>query len=256
MPHKLKSSPLTIAHFNRKIAILTLISLIILLANQLMAEEFHWGQSVKGFPPFHMPKGSAQKGIYNEMIDEIGKKTGDTFIVHYYPARRGISYFDQGRVDLEVMVSPVWWGDNPPTNSVWSVPVFYAADIFIFHPSVQLDLSQGFESLKDTRVATVGGYRYGENEPFIRDDGPNDISTIKKVDSHRVGVGLMNEYVAKYLAKELDLNVTFGPTFIEGEMVIRIHKSKIHTVPRINQAITELKEDGTFQRIIDSYIHE
>ncbi len=85
-----------------------------------------------------MPKGDQQRGIYGEIMEEIAQKTGDTFIIHYLPPKRGISYFDEGDIDFEVMVSPAWWGDSPPTNSEWSEPVLHSADIFILYPGPPL----------------------------------------------------------------------------------------------------------------------
>lgn len=221
-------------------------------------ETLTWAQAEMGYPPYTMPEGWGKPGIYDEMLERIAELTGDRFERIYMPVNRSDTLFAMGRMDMRVLVNPDWLSPRERDVSVFTEPLFVAEEVLVFPRGRAFPFTGRPGELQGKRIATVVGYRYPRfAEEFERQDSINEVNMLRMVAAGRVDAGIINVVVGRYLARTEGVQgVEFGPVYMTGPRVIRLHRNRAGALDRLNDAIRRLKHEGTFDRIIGSYVEQ
>ncbi|WP_415718391.1 substrate-binding periplasmic protein [Maridesulfovibrio sp.] len=241
--------------------LLTIIAFVLLpcFAQDSDAETYRVMRYAEFLPPYYFAESHFQKGIVLDLFSAIARETGDTFEFVHVPYKRALYKFDSGAIDIEPMANPKW-RKNAAVLGCYSVPFAVSEQVVVFN--AQHSLSSGFpEDLLGKTLGTVMGYTYPMFGPYFEDgrirkyELRNETKLIEMLLADRIHQAVMNKDFALYMAK---IHGAKGKLVISEpcnrvEMMIRVHPSKKHALPRFNKAIKKLLADGTIDKIYAQY---
>jgi len=212
-----------------------------------------------GSPPLFFAKDDGNTGIYVDLLMDIGKETGHTFEFVHLPTKRAMALFEQGEVHLEPGINPLWRNDSKVPGE-YSIPFAQAADVVIF-PKGNLKPVSSASDLSGMKVGTIKGFFYpGYMDAFaskqlIRQDSLNEDKLMLKLANNRIDTAFIRKEAALYRIKTNPKlkTVEVGNEIGSADIMFRIHPSKSSTLSDINQAITNLKANGTIEQIYTTY---
>lgn len=235
--------------------------LLIELANVTNGQTLHSG--FVEWVPYQMNDGKKMSGIVFDIIKNVSTRTGYTIIHHKLPQNRMLQYFREGKITLEAASNPVW-RESDQTTSCYSIPYLQIKTVVLMKKENAIQAT----GPGDFRGYTLGcdlGYLYtdGFEKEFsrgaiIRDDTTAGAkSNFQKLASNRVQGIIIDRRVAQYWLKKLKLN---PEDFVEAYafkedayLLMRLHRNKEVLLPRLNEALKVMKDDGSIKNIIEKY---
>lgn len=209
------------------------------------------------YPPMMIEKG--QSGIYQDILDELGKATGHQFQITYYPYPRLARQFDIGEIDLEPGVFP-GWVKMQKVPGVFSVPFGKVVDVLVFAPGKHFPVTTP-RDLSGKTLGLVRGYSYPDLREMIangtlhRADALNETQLLAMLAGGRMDQILVNKAVAQYTIREIPKYNEFvlGDVLGSFDVSMRVHPSKKALLPRLDEAIVAMKRSGAITRIYAKY---
>ncbi len=209
------------------------------------------------FPPMMIKENDT--GIYKDILHELNKLTGDTYLYSYSSAARVNELFIKGIVDIEPGISPVW-RSHTSVPGVYSVPFSESIVLLLFGAGKAFPVKEK-QDLFGKELGTVRGYNYfGFNEYFttnkiMRVDKVNEEQLIHFVGAGRIDQILVEKSVALYhISKNPKYkSLELGDTIESAEISMRVHPSKQHILERMNTAIIQMKMSGMMEAIYRRY---
>lgn len=212
--------------------------------------------------PFIMYSDNRFSGIGYDILIEVARRSGDTVDVQYVPNKRAQNMFDNGEIDISVIDSFLWNDPAKAHTFVFTDDVMTVQE-YVYSLNEDMIRIDSLDDLIGKTVCIMDGYYY----PLFEDAFNNgDVSHIE--------VGSEESLVRMLLLKRVDAifmdSIAFGLTIkklgYDGELFtrslqlsetslgIKIRREKSHVLPRFNDAIASMIEDGTIYRIINKYI--
>ncbi len=199
-------------------------------------------------------------GILHDVIIELDKRINTQLTpIKPLPVKRVQAAFKSGFIIIDCCLNKNWRADpEQAAVSLWSDTVLQVDEILIFPQGKSFPFKE-LSDLKDKRIATVLGYGYVGSEYFIRSDSTDNISQILRVAMGRFDAGIIDRNEFNYMAKinrdvqNVVQHITVGPVINRSELRIRVHHSRPDLLAPINQALAEMRTDGTIKRIVASY---
>lgn len=209
------------------------------------------------YPPMMIEQG--RTGIYQELLDELGKLTGDTFNVQYYPYPRIALLFNGGQLDIEPGVYP-GWVRHQPTPGLFSVPFGKVVDVMVFAPGKMFPVTRP-EDLRGKSVGLVRGYAYPDLRELIeagqidRRNALNEAQLLEMLVKSRFDQAIVNKAIAQYsLAKVPEYHqLEIGDVMNAFDVSMRVHPRHGAWLDKLDAAILELKRQGVIERIYAKY---
>ena len=123
----------------------------------------------------------------------------------------------------------------------------------------QINLQYGWDNLKDKNIAFITGWKILENNvpktaTITKTKNSQQLFTLLKKD--RADFIIYELWGGKYLINKLQLdNVDMRPPALaKKEMFIYLHKKHTALVPRLTQALIEMKKDGSYQGLVKKHL--
>lgn len=171
------------------------------------------------------------------------------------PHARKRRLFVQGLIALDCCVVPIWRA-RPEEKAVQLFSdVFYEAkEHYVFPKGFERDISAPGD-LRSMRVAVIRGFDYHYSTFFGETLSAGNVAAqMDLLEARRAHVAIISgiDYRREMFRKPRDLALG-GVNLVSG-LRIRVHQSKAHLLPRINEAIASLKENGTIEALIHKAI--
>jgi hypothetical protein len=197
--------------------------------------------------PYYIPD-EDKPGILGELIPLILDKANIHGIELRFPPKRTIYAMENGLLDFDV-VSPVWFpGGDAGEQFVFSHKLFGIEEYY-----ASLDGTQLGPMVYKEEVGTILGYYYFDDNTFTRIDFASEKELVLALKKNRVERILIGDLPAKYWANKLNVSIRLDQLHTKGELKIRLNRSKIHLLPLLNNAITELQQSGKIDKIVSKY---
>ncbi len=208
-----------------------------------------------GFPPFYFKPGDPTLGIYELVLAEVAKITGDRFTAVFVPQIRKFKLFDANEVDVEPGVNPDW-RKSAQGISAYSIAFANSEDVLIHHK----DDKRAYESVKDLQGKTLGcvvGFVYPQiekdlsSEAIHRDDSKDKEMMIQKLLKRRVDVIILPRPFAEYWQKlnTKDYQLVIGGAVDSKPIMFRFHVKKKDALPRFDKALRQVIDSGKIRAI-------
>jgi polar amino acid transport system substrate-binding protein len=184
---------------------------------------------------------------------EAFRRSGLTFQLDSNPSSRSLDLANEGKIDGEGMrVGGL--GEQYP--NLVQVPERYTQVSFVaFARDASIKLPQGWASLKPHRIAFINGWKlYEANattaQSITKVDKPEQL--FKMLDAGRIDLCLYTLADGTALLKGLGIKdiVPVTPSLRDADMYLYLNNKHLVHVPRIAQALKDMKADGTYAKII------
>ena len=233
------------------------------ISGGLFAETFKVG--VYDSPPLVFSKKSTLLGIYKEIFSEISKITSDTFEFDYGTATQIVNRFNKGKIDIEPGINPLWrHAEEVP--GLYSIPFSKSSSIVVSlkpTPSKSKKEKQPSIKAKALKTGLIKGYEYSnlathfkDNawEPVLAESETQLLNLLnnKKIDQAVIDASVMDFFLRSQNNKNTDKYVLSKPLDTQSIMM-RVHPDKASAIPRFNDAIKKLIDDGTIKKIYNRY---
>ncbi len=200
-----------------------------------------------------------QTGIYQDILDELGKLTGDTFSVQYYPYPRIGLLFNGGQLDIEPGVYP-GWVHHQPTPGMFSVPFGKVVDVMVFAPGKAFPVVRP-EDLRGKSVGLVRGYSYPDLRAMIeagqldRRNALNEAQLLEMLAKSRFDQIVVNKAIAQYsLTRTPEYHrLEIGDVMSSFDVSMRVHPRHKAWLDKLDAAILTLKQRGVIEGIYGRY---
>lgn len=231
--------------------LLTLIGLLIIQSNLCHAEtKIH---ITTGFTP-------PVSDFFNSVLAEADNRLKDISIsFEVLPAERSLKLANQGINDAECCRIPAvttkQYKNLIPINKS-----FFAARFSAFAKKEQKDI-KSFTDLKPYSVGTVEGWRIAVKK--IKEVNPAEINIVttpqqmfNMIDQGRIDYGVVG-----YLSGLKTINILklsnikpVEPPLIEKDLYLLIHKKHRAMIPQFDQVLSDMKSDGTVDKLYNELI--
>lgn len=226
-----------------------------LLVQGVGAETFTVG--FYDYPPMMIEAG--RRGIYQDILDELSKLTGDRFEVQYYPYPRIGLLFNEGQLDIEPGVYP-GWVKHQARPGLFSVPFGKVIDVLVFARHKAFPVKRP-EDLRGKSVGMVRGYAYPELATLVesgqldRRNGLNEQQLLSMLAKSRFDQAIVNKAVAQYNLLQVDdyRHLEIGDAISSYDVSMRVQPRHAAWLERLDMAIVQLKQRGIIERIYARY---
>ena len=190
-----------------------------------------------------------------ELSQEAFHRVGIELKLVSLPSERSLTAANLGEVDGEGLRVA---GLNSQYHNLVQVPERFVGVSFVaFSKDATINLDQGWESLKPYRVAFITGWKMFEANAtgarvINKVDKPEQM--FKMLDGGRVDLALYTRADGVVLARSLGLP-TIAPLFPplkDVSMYLYLNRKHEALVPKLAQALREMKVDGSYNRILST----
>ena len=174
------------------------------------------------------------------------------------PSERSLVAANLGEVDGEGLRVGGLGGPGTPYPNLVQVPERFVRISFVaFSKDATISLDNGWDSLKPYRIAFINGWKMFEANAqgarvVNKVDKPEQL--FRMLDEGRVDLVLYTHADGLLLARNLGLTsvAPLSPALKEVDMYLYLHKKHQALVPKLTQAIRDLKADGSYNRILSA----
>ena len=190
-----------------------------------------------------------------EISNEAFRRIGVDFKLVSLPSERSLIAANNGDVDGEGLRIA---GLNSQYPNLVQVPERYISISFVaFAKDALIKLDDGWGSLKPHRVAFINGWKMFEANAagarvVNRVDKPEQL--FRMLDSGRIDIALYTRADGLAMIRSLGLSsiAPLSPALKDVDMYLYLNKKHEALVPRLAQALRDMKADGTYNRTLFS----
>ena len=187
------------------------------------------------------------------LSNEAFRRAGLTLKLDNNPSARSLDLANQGVVDGEGLRVA---GLEQQYPNLVQVPERYTGISFVaFSRNASIKLDQGWGSLKPYRIAFINGWKLFE----VNTADAQSVTKVDKVeqlfqmlDADRVDLVLYTRNDGMAVLKRLGISnvVALSPSLRDADMYLYLNKKHAAHVPRIAQALRDMKADGSYSSIM------
>ncbi len=239
---------------------LFLLCLLIFTSVSSSSDTLKYSITDENWSPYWIIQSGQVSGILNDIMLQLDQRIDLSLMADKpFPPKRAQYRFLEGDVQIECCVNEAWRSSKDQAEvSLWTNTLLTVEEVLIFPVGKSFEFNK-LEDLKGKFISTVRGYGYVGSEFFTRSDSGDNISQIQKVALERTDAGIIDRVELAYVLKnnkvlkERNITVETGPVINRSDLKIRVHSSRPELVAPINIAIESMKQDGTIQKVIESY---
>lgn len=235
-----------------------------LMPSMLFAEAFKVGLSEE--PPLVFNKNSTLPGVYKEIFIEISKITSDTFEFDYGSAEQLVTRFNQGKIDIEPGINPVW-RHSEGVPGLYSIPFSKSSSIMVtLKPASsksKKNASKSSEKGRPLKTGLVKGYQYPNLMAHFKDKtwvpvlADSELKLLTLLKQKKIDQAVIEQFVMDFFLRSKKNTVSnqyiLSKPLETLDVMLRVHPDKASAIPRFNDAIKKLIESGTIKKIYNHY---
>lgn len=219
-----------------------------------------------GWSPFVYGEITPYGGLSYDILEEIFLRMNIDYEINLYPFSRCLIYAKEGIVDG---ITSLTKNQERSEYLDFTEPHTIIDGLFVFRKedkNVKWEDNRGYNHLITYRIGIVQDHNYGDEfkKAILQYDLQTDSAitpkqNLVKLKGKRIDVILISELEFNQLVKE---NKEFSDTFITYKNQINTSSYRIgfsnkseakKLIPQINQVISEMKKDGTLEKIWEKY---
>lgn len=194
------------------------------------------------------------EGLHLDLGQALGRRLGRDVVARAVPRKRLAEALQRGEGDLLCDYQSDWL----PGNFAWSRP--FIPDQALLVTAVRAPAPAGLSALAGQAIGTVRGYVYPEMSEllragFVRDDAPDAVANLQKLELGRVEHALTGRRVLEYRQHIGRFHLALHPALIVSEVLAQCALSPSSPVglAALNAAIQRLVSEGELNRLLAKY---
>ncbi len=199
--------------------------------------------------------GQVVDGLQHDIAIELGQRLGRPVRFRVVPRRRVGPLMLAGEdADLICTYLPAWL----PGPLQWSRPFLDDGELLVTakrHPA-----PMRLAELAGQRIGTIAGFEYNEvaaalGAAFLRDDGPNLESLLRKLALGRVDHALVGRASFEYLLRRGEVPLALHPPLVVAHWrtACALSPHALVALADLDAALMAMQADGSLARIADKY---
>ncbi|MDP3540501.1 MAG: transporter substrate-binding domain-containing protein [Azonexus sp.] len=191
-----------------------------------------------------------------DLSQEAFRRIGVEFKLVSLPSERSLFAANTGDVDGEGLRVAGLSGQYP--NLVQVPEHFIGISFVAFARDATIRLDRGWESLKPYSVAFINGWKMFENNTtgvrvVNKVDKPEQL--FRMLEGGRVELALYTRADGVALVRSMGLTsiAPLSPVLKDVDMYLYLNKKHEALVPRLAQALRDMKSDGSYNRILAAH---
>ena len=236
-----------------------LVVFLLCLSSFVQAEKLTVALYAGANPPYTIIKGYEESGIFIDIFAELELLTEHTFELVHYPFARVMREFDEGRIDIEPGVNESW-RQHAKVLGEYTVPYEVSTEVIVYKRANRISVKSP-QDLFGKSVGIVRGYSYPdfddafERKDINRIDNLSEKLLLRQLLHDRVPLIFIGYRTILYYKKSNPeyKSLLIGDVVNLSEVKLRLHPSKAYLLPEFNQAINQMKANGTIESIYNKY---
>lgn len=213
------------------------------------------------FPPYEMPAedgegvaGTGFEGIDIELAAAIADKLGLELVVKNMDFDSMLYAAQIGKADL--VIAGIGESSEREQFMLFSEPYVSSVQVVIVPDDIDPDKPYDYRgkklgTQKDTTSWIYSMDDFGEDQVSVFDTNTEAVQALL---SGKLDAVVLDQAPAENIVSKTDGLVILDQKFTEDDYVIGMAKDNTGLQQAVNQALAELDDDGTLQRIIEQYI--
>ncbi|MFY8350658.1 substrate-binding periplasmic protein [Pseudoalteromonas sp. SSM20] len=207
-------------------------------------------------PPYSFVENKKVKGIFPDIFNRISELTGHQFNFVNFSVARGLNLFDQGKIDIEPGVNPLW-RRHTKTPGIYSD--FYASSREVVISKTR-NQEKAPGDLYGKVLGVVRGYRYGSFEQhfaenkILKVDARSELELLTQINHGRIDYAIMGEATALYYQK-VNHKIHLAPVMTVSELPVamRLQPNLSSLQQELSRVLHEMSENGEIEKIYAKY---
>lgn len=207
------------------------------------------------YPPF-MNETQAS-GLYVQFGHAIEASSDIRLEWAFYPYARLDSYFQQGKVDIEIGSSPSW-NQHKPIPGKFTQTFYQLEDVAIYRATDSKRASK-VTDVHGQDIGIVRGYAFPQFQQAFDDnlarriDGADESQLLQLLVNERIDQVFMSKLVFLSLQKSNPAfkHLRIGDVVGRYDVAIRVHPNKAAVIDELNQIIEKLNKTGFTHDLFD-----
>jgi len=194
------------------------------------------------------------EGLNLDLGQALARRLGRELVAKPVPRKRLAEALQRGEADLLCDYQSDWL----PGNFAWSRP--FMPDQALLISAATAPAPAALTALAGQPVGTVRGYVYPEmtdalRAGFVRDDAPDVVANLQKLELGRVKHALTGRRVLEYQQRTGHFKLALHPPLVVSEVLAQCALSPSSPVglAALNQAIQGLVSEGELNRLFARY---
>lgn len=213
------------------------------------------------YPPYMYGTAPA-KGLYPEIIRTAFSLSGIPVAVSGYPRKRALILGREGKV----AIGGIYQNLERMALFDYSDPI-YRETLRVCVKAGHGFPFNGVVDLTGKRIGINRGWSYGEVFDsarqaclFVADEATDNLANLKKLMLGRVDCIIVDELSLSQILYQMGLRdevdmLDVPATVNSVHLVFAKHTQQTHVLDRFNQGLVKMKANGTYSRILDTFIH-
>jgi len=257
-----------------------LVFLILFLSCSFLGFSADFKAATAPWPPYaYYNKEQQLIGISVDVSKELAQRSGHDFSLSLHHAKRLNKLQNEHEIDINIADSPNWQEPNYEANFVFSLPYLQVTEgLYINNFSTDYETNYGkhclvgqkymgktmvFNQIKDHwNIGLVRGYYYADLESAFQSgqlkkrEVSSDSKLLPLLLQGHLDAVIMDTKLFQYQVKSLALNMAqfkLACTLSEVPLAYKLNKQQQFYLDDINQALTNMLEEGLIEEIIKTY---
>lgn len=192
----------------------------------------------------------------NQVLQEAFDRIGVEVSFKVAPNQRSLTDTNNGVTDGQILRIKGMEANYP---NLIPIPEKISTLKFVAFSKESIDTTAGWESLKAYKTAYINGwkifdYNVPESTDVTKVHSPIDLFNL--LDRDRTEVILYELWQGLALVKYMGISSIQPayPPLAERDMFTYLHKKHAHLVPKLAQALRDMKQDGTYQQLYNQFL--
>lgn len=210
-------------------------------------------------PPYSYFEHGQIKGIFPDIFSRIGELTGHEFKFIPVSVARGQELFNQGLIDIEPGINPIWRQHNK-VKGVYSMEYMFSREVVLARDAQTINKP---EDLYGNIIGVVRGYKYSDFERHFASDRLVKVENISEslllaqLHHKRIDYVLIGDVTAYYFIKLNPQYQNFHSIYQVSKLPVSMRMQPklkaLHT--DMNIALDSMIKNDEFNTIYNRYIY-
>lgn len=203
--------------------------------------------------PFSTPE---KTGFIDLIVSKAFRRIGIKLNIIHLPAERALRYSNSGKIDGELLRIK---GIDKIYPNLIRIPEKIIDWEFIAFSNQKISLTNDWQSLSKYSITFLNGWKiYEINVPksaaITKVNSPKQLFSLLL--KNRAELALYDLWSGLYYIKQHKLKYVHPllPPLAEKEMFIYLHRKHIKLIPLLENALIQIKKDGTYQKLKDKIL--
>lgn len=209
-----------------------------------------------GRAPYFFAKNDTNTGLYKDILLSISELTDIEFSFVYFPQARLRRMMISGRLDIEMGTDPHWRQEaNEIDIAIYSEPFMVSQESWVVSAHNKERIEEFISKPDTAKPCIVLGFNIERNMKNANIDvkGNSDLHLIEMLTKKRCDIAIIpNAVLDHFDIFQNDLFATFAAPE-QHQLSIRLGKEHQHLMPKINNALRQLKDNGEIVRLMKKY---